>query len=161
MGAHLSPQTGLLSSSKRGIFQITEAGRALFEENPRQIDVALLNRYEAFQEFRSRRSDKSKSDTETEPEIKASQQQPSADQTPEDALAVAYRKLRRNLEGELLEQVKAASPSFFERLVIDLLVSMGYGGARPDARRGIGRRGGGGNGGVFKEGKIGFGGVFG
>jgi len=66
------------------------------------------------------------------------------DQTPEDALALAYRKLRENLEADLMEQVMASTPSFFERLVIDLLVAMGYGGSRQDAGRAIGRSGDGG-----------------
>src|SRR5690606_29982576 len=72
-----------------------------------------------------------------------------------DALALAYKKLRQSLEAELLEQVKAASPSFFERLVIDLLVAMGYGGSRSDAGRAIGRSGDGGLDGIIKEDRLG------
>jgi restriction system protein len=120
-------QAGLISSSKRGFFQITEAGRALLAENPRQIDSGLLDRYEAFREFRSRRDSR---EAVVEQGTKAHQQQLNADQTPEDALAAAYQKLRSNLEVDLLDQVKTATPAFFERLVIDLLVAMGYGGSR-------------------------------
>jgi restriction system protein len=144
-------QAGLLRSPKRGTFQITEAGRALLAENPNQIDAALLNRYEAFREFRTRRHDKRESETT----LKAPQQETVTDQTPEDALAVAYNKLRGNLEDELLDQVKAVSPAFFERLVIDLLVTMGYGGSRQDAGRAIGRSGDGGIDGIIKEDKLG------
>jgi restriction system protein len=144
-------QAGLLRSPKRGTFQITEAGRALLAEKPQQINVSLLNRYEAFREFVTRRHVKSESETE----LKAPQQETVSEQTPEDALAAAYRKLRENIEGELLDQVKAASPAFFERLVIDLLVAMGYGGSRQDAGRAIGRSGDGGIDGIIKEDKLG------
>jgi restriction system protein len=78
-----------------------------------------------------------------------------AAQTPEEALDAAYNKLRENLEAELLAQVKAASPSFFERLVTDLLVAMGYGGSRQDAGRAVGRSGDGGIDGIIKEDRLG------
>ena len=146
-------QVGLISSSKRGMFQITEAGRALLTENPRQIDVGLLDRYQAFREFRSRRRDRREGGAEQETMVL--QQQLNTDQTPEDALAAAYQKLRSNLEVDLLDQVKAATPAFFERLVIDLLVAMGYGGSRRDAGRAIGRGGDGGIDGIIKEDKLG------
>jgi restriction system protein len=143
---------GLLRSSKRGLFQITEPGRALLAENPKRIDVALLDRYEAFRDFRSRRREKAE-----EPEAPSTpiQPEPVAEETPEEALARAYGKLRRNIEVELLEQVKAASPAFFERVVIDLLVAMGYGGSRQDAGRAIGRSGDEGIDGIIKEDKLG------
>ena len=148
-------QAGLLISPKRGLFQITEAGKALLAENPRRIDAALLDRYEAFRAFRTRRREVT--DTDETPRSAPPQPQPDvgADQTPEDALASAYQKLRKNLESELLEQVKASSPAFFERLVIDLLVAMGYGGSRLDAGRAIGRSGVEGIDGIIKEDKLG------
>jgi restriction system protein len=149
-------QAGLLRSPKRGIFQITDVGRALLAENPRRIDIALLDRYEAFREFRNRRRDKSESETESKPP----QEDAAADQTPEDALAAAYQQLRANLEGELLDQIKAASAAFFERLVIDLLVAMGYGGSRQDAGRAIGRSGDEGIDGIIKEDKLGLDGIY-
>jgi restriction system protein len=146
-------QAGLFRSPKRGVFQITEAGRALLAEKPPLIDVALLDRYEAFREFRSRRRDKSEG--ETEPTMKPTQRVSAVDETPEDALAAAYEKVRRNIEAELLDQVKAASPAFFERFVIDLLVARGYGGSRQDAGRAIGRSGDEGIDGIIKEDKLG------
>ena len=144
-------QAGLIRSQKRGTFHITEQGKKLLAESPPKIDVALLGRYEEFREFRSRRRDKGETDIGTnQTEVESI-----TDQTPEDALADAYQKLRKNLEGELLDQVKAASPSFFERLVIDLLVAMGYGGSRQDAGRAVGRSGDGGIDGIIKEDKLG------
>ncbi len=140
-------QAGLLRSTKRGMFQITERGQQLLAKNPNQIDVGLLDQYEEFRAFRSRRRERT--------EGTVSRQEPIAAETPEDALAAAYLKLRKNLEADLLEQVKAASPAFFERLVIDLLVAMGYGGSRQDAGRAVGRSGDGGIDGIIKEDRLG------
>jgi restriction system protein len=70
-------------------------------------------------------------------------------------MAVAYQRVRRELEAELLEQVKSSSPAFFERLVVDLLVAMGYGGSRQDAGRALGKSGDGGIDGMIKEDRLG------
>ena len=70
-------------------------------------------------------------------------------------MATAYQRVRKNLEAELLEQVKGASPAFFERLVVDLIVAMGYGGSRQDAGRALGRSGDGGIDGIIKEDRLG------
>jgi restriction system protein len=78
-----------------------------------------------------------------------------SEQTPEDSMASAYKTVRRNLETELLEQIKSASPAFFERLVIDLLLAMGYGGSRQDAGRAIGKSGDGGIDGIINEDRLG------
>jgi restriction system protein len=150
-------QAGLLHSPKRGLFQITDAGKALLSENHRRIDALLLDRYDAFRAFRSRRRDAAEEGVPNERPQAQPVAQPEivTDQTPEDALASAYQKLRKNLESELLEQVKSSSPAFFERLVIDLLVAMGYGGSRQDAGRAIGRSGDEGIDGIIKEDKLG------
>lgn len=142
-------QAGLLRSAKRGTFQITDLGKSLLAESPRYIDAALLDRYDDFRAFRTRRRDR------TENESDKHDSEVISDQTPEDALASAYQKLRKSLEADLIDQIKSASPSFFERLVIDLLVTMGYGGSRQDAGRAIGRSGDGGIDGIIKEDKLG------
>jgi len=145
-------QAGLLASSKRGIFHITESGVALLAKSPASVGLSTLDQYEAFREFRSRRreagSDSAGASVETVEEAAATA-------TPEDQLASAYRLLRQRLQAELLEQVKSASPAFFERIVIDLLVKMGYGGSRRDAGRAIGKSGDGGIDGIIKEDKLG------
>lgn len=146
-------QAGLLQSQKRGIFQITERGKALLAEKPTRVDVGLLDRYDDFRAFRARRREGNEVNAAAQPAELAPE--PAADQTPEDLLASAYEKLRKNLEGELLDQIKTVSPAFFERLVIDLLVAMGYGGSRQDAGRAIGRSGDGGIDGIIKEDKLG------
>lgn len=142
-------QAGLLDSAKRGTFNITNRGRRLLGENPERVDIKLLDRYEEFRRFRSRKHD----NNVTKPGTDGTEQV--NEQTPEEALAAAYGKLRENLETEVLGQVKAASPAFFERLVIDLLVAMGYGGSRQDAGRAVGRSGDGGIDGIIKEDRLG------
>lgn len=153
-------QAGLLESPKRGLFKITDRGRVVLASEPPRIDVSLLDQFEEFRDFRTRRREGTNAGTSTPSAgatavINSSAQDLPSDQTPEDLLASAYRRLRKDLEIELLEQVKSASPAFFERLVIDLLVSMGYGGSRQDAGRAIGKSGDGGIDGIIKEDKLG------
>jgi restriction system protein len=140
------------------VFNITDRGKAILARSPDRIDIGLLDQFEEFRAFRARRRDGAS--VAAAPRIAAAPfeaptQDLPRDQTPEDLLASAYRRLRRNLEIELIEQVKAASPAFFERLVIDLLVAMGYGGSRQDAGRAIGKTGDGGIDGIIKEDKLG------
>lgn len=143
-------QSGLLDSPRRGVFQITPAGRALLLEKPNEINLKLLDRYELFQAFKARSRSSQDSASQLAERVEDGQKI-----TPEDALAAAYQTLRNNLELELLDQIKASSPAFFERLVVDLLVGMGYGGSRQDAGRAIGRAGDGGIDGIIKEDKLG------
>jgi restriction system protein len=146
-------QAGLLSAPKRGLFCITPSGKALLAKNPSRIDVEVLLQFEEFRSFRARRRTNA-DDPSREPSPARESQLPLSE-TPEDQLASAYRRLRQELELDLLEQVKASTPSFFEQLVIDLLVAMGYGGSRQDAGRAIGKSGDGGIDGIIKEDKLG------
>ncbi len=139
-------QAGLLASPKRGFFNITEQGNELLATNPEKIDTSVLNKYPEFIEFKNRKKDKSDSDAPSGPST-----EPESTLTPEDALASAYKQLRSALESEILSSVKDASPSFFERLVVDLLVKMGYGGNRQDAGRALGKSGDGGIDGIINE----------
>lgn len=142
-------QAALLSSTKRGYFKITEQGLNLLAEKPERISSASLERYTEFQEFRNRKKDQSKSSDEmgAAPILE--------NETPEDSLASAYKLLRKNLEDEILASVKDSSPTFFERLVVDLLVKMGYGGNRQDAGRALGKSGDGGIDGIINEDQLG------
>lgn len=144
-------QAGLLQSTRRGVFLITELGKKILEQNPTHIDVAFLDQFEEFRKFRTRRRSKSGKPTDSSDEGPTTE----ARSTPEDSLALAYKNIRNTLEAELIDQVKSASPGFFERLVVDLLVKMGYGGSRQDAGRAIGRSGDGGIDGIIKEDRLG------
>jgi restriction system protein len=144
-------QAGLLESQRRGIFSITDKGKQLLAENPPSIDVALLDRFTEFREFRTRRRDRQI----TEGAIQSPMPLSAEADTPEDSLADAYNNLRKSLEEDLLEQVFASTPSFFEQLVVDLLVKMGYGGSRRDAGKAIGQSGDEGIDGIINEDKLG------
>ncbi len=140
-------QAGLLSTPKRGHFLVTENGRALLRQRPERIDIGVLEQFEAFREFRSRRA---------EPSATPSHEAVSeAVATPEEALESAYQSIRAQLAEELLARVKAASPSFFETLVIELLTRMGYGSGRADASRAIGGSGDEGIDGIINEDRLG------
>ena len=141
-------QAGLLSAPRRGNFRITPEGAALLAKRPARVDNTLLSQYDTFRAFRAR--GKAEEEQIAQPIVVTA-----AEQTPEDAMALAYQRVRKELEAELLEQIKDASPAFFERLVVDLLVAMGYGGSRQDAGRAIGRSGDGGIDGMIKEDKLG------
>lgn len=143
-------QAGLLASPKRGFFTITQRGKELLTTNPAKVDVSVLAQYPEFVEFKSRK--KEKNEFEAQPELLSEQD---ATQTPEDALASAYSKLRKSLESEILSAVKEVSPSFFERLVVDLLVKIGYGGNRLDAGKALGKSGDGGIDGIINEDRLG------
>ena len=139
-------QAGLLAAPKRGFFQITDNRLSLLAENPDMVNVSLLERYPEFQEFRSRRKDKTNDEDEGIG---------TPTETPEDTLASAYKAIQRKVEEEILDSILQSSPSFFERLVVDLLVKMGYGGNRQDAGRALGKSGDGGIDGIINEDRLG------
>lgn len=146
-------QAGLLESRKRGVFRITELGTNLLGQNPEAINVEVLDQYPEFREFRTRRRSRTSVAPTSGPEPK--RVQTAEAETPEEELAGAYQRLRSDLEAELSEQIMDSSPTFFERLVIDLLVKLGYGGSRQDAGNAIGRSGDGGIDGIIKEDRLG------
>lgn len=140
-------KAGLIASTRRGFFRITESGKKVLASKPERIDVKYLERFPEFVAFRELRHERP-----DEPAVTVST---SSDATPEEALDSAYQRLRLDLEAELLEHVKAASPSFFERLVVELLVRMGYGGTLRDAGQAVGKSGDGGIDGIIKEDRLG------
>lgn len=143
-------QAGLLKSPRRGYFIIAQNGLDLLTTNPSEIDVSVLEQYPEFIEFKNRKKDKAGNESQVD-----SSNEKESTQTPEDALASAYKSLRLALESEVLSSIKEASPSFFERLVVDLLVKMGYGGNRQDAGRALGKSGDGGIDGIINEDRLG------
>jgi len=142
-------KAGLMGSPSRGYWQITAAGRALLVENPPRIDMKLLERYEGYRQFRSTKRPSSQpepSRTRTEG--------PAVGLTPEESVEQILGQLRTAVQEDLLALVKAASPAFFERLVVRLLLKLGYGGALGDGEA-LGRSGDGGVDGVIREDKLG------
>jgi len=143
-------QAGLLDSPKRGFFQITQRGKELLDSGIVRIDNSVLEQFEEFQDFKNRKKKKDDSDTTDSTESSLE-----SDQTPEDQIASAYRTIKAGIQKEILENIMSSSPAFFERLVIDLVVRMGYGGSRSDAGRAIGKSGDGGIDGIINEDKLG------
>lgn len=137
-------KAGLLESPKRGYFYITEQGLEVLKQNPPKIDINYLMQFPGYVEFRTARKDKPKV-----PET------PTEDLTPEETLEYSYQKLRDNIAQELINNIKSCSPEFFEKLVVDLLLNMGYGGSRKDAGEAIGKTGDEGIDGIIKEDKLG------
>jgi len=143
-------QAGLVTISKRGWYQITPRGREATATGV-AIDREFLEQYQEFQDFLSRSRVQSADEAK---EVVSVTPEP-AGLAPDEALEQAYRTLRAELEADILETVKSGSPEFFERLVVDLLVKMGYGGNREDAARAVGRSGDGGIDGVIDEDRLG------
>lgn len=142
---HLA-KAGLLNSTRRGYFEITQLGKQILEQKPDVINMAFLKRYPDYIEFIR---------PSTQDEKTAVSDETDASQTPEEAIESAYQRVREELAKEILATIKSCSPAFFERLVIDLLVQMGYGGTRKDAGEAIGGSGDGGIDGIIKEDRLG------
>ena len=141
-------KAGLLDSPRRGVAVITPRGKAVLAEAPDAIGVKFLERFEEFMEFRTASKQKEES-------VEKAAAEEGDGSTPEESLENAYQRLRNGLADEILETVKGCSPEFFERLVIELLVGMGYGGSRRDAGENVGKSGDGGIDGIIKEDRLG------
>lgn len=141
-------KAGLLDSPKRATFKITDIGLETLKKNPDRIDAKYLKQFPSFIEFQNT----SRNDNYSEIEIIT---QESTDQTPEENLDIAYQRIRKSLASELITKVVDLSPTFFERLVVELLVKMGYGGSIKDAGKAIGKSGDEGIDGTIKEDKLG------
>jgi restriction system protein len=125
-------KAGLVSSVRRGVYQLTQRGRAVMASKPSRVDVTYLAQFPEFEEFRR------KGESESEEEAPSTTTSGAATSpmvgeapasTPQESMDAAYSQLRRAVETELLVSVRAASFRFFERLVVELLVKMGYGGS--------------------------------
>jgi restriction system protein len=138
-------KAGLLEYPSRGCFKVTGRGLEVLRSAPSVLDNKFLSKFPEFREFKTRKHDE-------ELEV-ASSEISSVD--PEEAIDNSYQTLRSEIESDLLLRLKAASPTFFEQVVIDLLVSMGYGGSRKGAARAIGRSGDEGIDGVIDEDALG------
>ena len=141
-------KAGLVSSVRRGVYRITDQGRAALAEKPESLSKKYLERFESFRAFAN--------SSDVEDAVAAPEPVGAIPlQTPEEALDRAYKEIRRKVEADLLEAVGKASAAFFEKLVVDLLVKMGYGGTVEDAGRALGRSHDGGLDGIIKEDRLG------
>jgi len=139
-------KAGLIDYPQRGHFQITQRGLDVLKENPEKIDMSYLMRFKEFADFRK----KSQSDTDEVDTIDDHEKL-----TPLESIEVAYQKIRTDLADDLLEFVVKSSPGFFEKLVVELLVAMGYGGTQREATRAVGGSGDEGIDGIIDEDRLG------
>ncbi len=142
-------QAGVLESPKRGKFHISDRGRKILSANPERIDIKFLQRFQEFQEFRQASS---KNRTE---KVTHTADEETTTTTPEETLEQAYQQLRDETANELLHLVKSNTSEFFEKLVVHLIVSMGYGGSVKEAGRATRKTADEGIDGVIKEDRLG------
>jgi restriction system protein len=141
-------KAGLLESPERGYFKITDKGMQALSTKPTTINVKFLEQYPEFLEFKTKSNTKSTT-AETDTTL------PTEDRTPQEVIEDAYVTIRSGLASDLLEQIMESSPTFFERLVVDLLVRMGYGGTRQEAGKAVGGSGDEGIDGIINEDRLG------
>lgn len=138
-------KAGLIDQPARGVMRITDRGRDALASG-KIIDNDYLMQFPEFANFYRARRERVTEESPTET---------TNGESPEDTLNRVYRQLRDDLAQELLERIKASPPAFFEKLVVDLMIKMGYGGSREDAGRTVGRSGDGGIDGVINEDRLG------
>ena len=142
-------RAGVLERVRHGVWRLNEEGAKLLANPPSEIDMKFLERYPSYVEWK-----------------KASKSEPSTDdgsvdaagdsaETPEEALEKAARRMRETIEADVLARVRDAPPAFFERVVVDLLIAMGYGGGDAEMGQVTGRSGDGGIDGTIKEDALG------
>ncbi len=138
----------VIEQPSRGVLRITDRGRELLNKNLSRIDMKTLEIFPEYIEFRDKKNEVSTGDIKPATESTETK-------TPDEVLYDSYRTIRENLAADLLEKIKSLSPEFFETLVVNLLVAMGYGGSINDAGQAIGRSGDGGIDGIIKEDRLG------
>ena len=133
-------KAGLLEGTKRGHFRITKRGQEVIASRPTRIDNVFLGQFDEFRKFKEGSGENEFGKIDTTTETKSSLLQP-ADATPYEVMSAASKQIEASLAQELLERILSAPPDFFERLIVNLLLGMGYGGSAADAGRALGRSG--------------------
>lgn len=144
-------KAGLLDQPKRGIVQITQRGREVLKATPSKIDGSLLQQFDEFRSFLGG----VRSDGELSSGVAIKSAVEPANATPEEQIAAASATLTEALRDALLARILEGAPAFFEKLIVDLLVAMGYGGSRADAGERLGGTGDNGVDGVLREDQLG------
>jgi len=148
-------KAGLIDQPRRGWFIASAAGLALLAQKPDRVDVKLLRRIPEFEEFYATAvAGRSSSAAQQEPGT-SSDGDGDGDATPEEQIEAAHQALHSALRSELLQRIRQNSPSFFEQVIVDLLVAMGDGGSHKNAAQQLGRSGDGGVDGVINEDRLG------
>jgi restriction system protein len=145
-------QAGLIDRPSRGVVRITHAGRDALAIEPDQLDIAFLARYPSYQEFRRRKGTRTAATSNDVESVTRSDVSEAT--TPEDLMETAQRENRANVESEVLARLHTLEPGAFERLVLNVLSAMGYGG-RTGAVEHTGRSGDGGIDGIIRQDPLG------
>lgn len=141
----------LVENVGKGVIRITARGQQFLKENPKKIDAKMLRKFEEFADFVNLQT-KTTSSKANKEELPATDY---TTQTPEELIETAYQDFQKSVAEDLLDKIRNVSPSFFEKLVVSLLVKMGYGGSVKDAGQAIGKTGDEGIDGIIKEDKLG------
>lgn len=141
-------KAGLISQPRRAYFQITDRGREILRSSQNSINLGMFERLPEYAVFKDS-AGQVESKNQPNPSVL------SHEGTPEELIESGTKELREDLTDEILQKIKSCSPVFFERLVVELLVKMGYGGSRQDAGRAVGRSGDEGIDGVIHEDRLG------
>jgi restriction system protein len=129
-------KAGLLESTRRGHFRITERGQQVIASPPSRIDNEFLNQFAEFRQFKEKSANDAAQGAQLiEPPLV------SRAETPDEVMRAAHKQVEISLGQDLLDRIRSAPPAFFERLIVNLLLGMGYGGSAADAGRAIGRSG--------------------
>lgn len=144
-------QAQCLVSAGRGHFQITQRGVDVLHQRPQSITIPFLRQFPEFVDFQTRRSS---TDSTAETGVRDGEIEETSSVTPIERIDRLMGEMRAALQDEILNIVLSLSPDFFEQLVVDLLLAMGYGGAQGTGQR-IGRSGDGGVDGLIQEDKLG------
>ena len=137
-------KAGLIESPQRGISHLTAIGRQALAENPEKIDASYLKRFEAFEDFKA--IDNSSTEAAETQTIEVSEAL-----DPTERLEQAHQELQASLADDLIAQVKQQTPEFFEKLVVELMLAMGYGGWSEKAGQATQYTNGGGVDGIINE----------
>lgn len=141
-------KSGLLEMTRRSYYKITARGKDVLKSNPSHINIKYLEQFPEYIEFKGKESGRRKGSGGVDTGLESGK-------TPEEILEDAYQEIRENLAQELLALVKKSPPAFFEQLVVELLVNMGYGGSRREAARAVGQTGDEGIDGIIDEDRLG------
>jgi restriction system protein len=131
-------KAGLVESTRRGHFRITTRGNNVIASHPPRIDNNFLNQFEEFRQFKDRSAKGVEDAADQLPDRPALA---SRAETPDEIMRAAHRQIEASLAQDLLDRIQAAPPEFFERLIINLLLGMGFGGSATAAGRALGRSG--------------------
>lgn len=139
-------QAAAVEFPRRGSFKMTDRGRKLLSDYPGRIDIKILNQFPEFLAFHTAKPVRAETPREPVKEVA---------ETPEETLQEAYKSIRANLAADIMEKITTNSPKFFESLVVDLMLALGYGGSKAEAGKTVGQSGDEGIDGIINEDKLG------